>query len=609
MDQNLLEYNLPVNAYATFDAVSLKELIKERLTENSLFTDQNFEGSNLAALADIFAFAYHILLFYYNQTASEALFDQAELYENMNKIVKAIGYKPSGPRTSVLGFTAEGTSDLPIGAYTIKRYSNTIINGATFSFAEDTSFDKTIAGNESLNTLSENALLYQGAYFEYPDYTAIGEDYETITMVLERGQNATAVEFIDYDNIDVYILESESQIWYEWEEVDSLYSQSPNARVYEKRVNENGRYEFKFGNNINGRRLNASDTVSIFYLLSNGITVGAGALRSGSNINIYNTTRFRALNNTLYSDNNTTFVGAANGSYITLNNTNKSTDTVDYETVESIKQNSPALFSAQNRAVTLSDYKAFLSSRFNNILQSSEVVNNDKYLSDYIKYYYDIGLSSPNENTNVLTSHFLFSDACDFNNIYIFAVPRNGAIIAETNPSIMAASQKQAIKAYLDTIKMASNEVVVIDPIYTAFDLGIEITTDSIRTVEEIRETATLNIRVDSTSRLARSKIKDIVNNIFVNYFKTASCTLGQNINISDLSREILDIETVIEISTNYTLGSRSYQVPGISMVYWNPLYPQDDLNITNQTVKLPFFKFPFLYEASKFINKINITD
>ena len=158
MDQNLLEYNLPVNAYATFDAVSLKELIKERLTENSLFTDQNFEGSNLAALADIFAFAYHILIFYYNQTASEALFDQAELYENMNKIVKAIGYKPSGPRTSVLGFTAEGTSDLPVGAYTIKRYSNTVINGATFSFADDVSFDKTVAGNEYLDTLSENAL-------------------------------------------------------------------------------------------------------------------------------------------------------------------------------------------------------------------------------------------------------------------------------------------------------------------------------------------------------------------------------------------------------------------------------------------------------------------
>jgi len=609
MDQNLLEYNLPINAYATFDAVSLKELIKERLTENSLFTDQNFEGSNLAALADIFAFAYHILLFYYNQTASEALFDQAELYENMNKIVKAIGYKPSGPRTSALGFTAEGTSDLPIGAYTIKRYSNTIINGAVFSFAEDASFDKTIAGNESLTTLSENTLLYQGSYFEYPDYTAIGEDYETITMVLDRGQNVNTVEFIDYDNIDVYIYEAESQTWFEWVEVDSLYSQSPTSRVYEKRVNENGRYGFKFGNNINGRRLNRNDIVSIFYLLSNGITVGAGALRSGSNINVYNTARFRTLNNTLYSNNITTFIGAANSSYINLNNANKSTDTVDYETVESIKQNSPALFSAQNRAVTLSDYKAFLNSRFNNILQSSEVVNNDKYLSDYIKYYYDMGLSSPNENTNVLTSHFLFSDACDFNNIYVFSVPRNGAIVAETNPNMMATSQKQAIKAYLDTIKMASNEVVVIDPIYTAFDLGVDITTDAIRTVEEIRETCTLNIRIDSTSRLARSKIKDLVNNIFINYFKTTNCSLGQTINLSDLSRDILDIETVIEISTNYTFNGRSYQIPGISMVYWNPFYPQDDLNITNQAVRLPFYKFPFLYEASKFINKINITD
>ncbi|MGA1047340.1 MAG: hypothetical protein ACO3UU_04980 [Minisyncoccia bacterium] len=156
---------------------------------------------------------------------------------------------------------------------------------------------------------------------------------------------------------------------------------------------------------------------------------------------------------------------------------------------------------------------------------------------------------------------------------------------------------------------MASNEIVVIDPIYTAFDLGIDVTTNTERTVEEIRENATLNIRVDSTSRLSRSKIKDLVNNIFIDYFKTTNCILGQTINLSDLSRDILDIETVIEVSTRYTLNDRVYETPGISMVYWNPLYPQDDLNITNQTIKMPFYRFPFLYEASKLINKINITD
>ena len=606
MDQNLLEYNLPINAYATFDAVSLKELIKERLTENSLFTDQNFEGSNLAALADIFAFAYHILLFYYNQTASEALFDQAELYENMNKIVKAIGYKPSGPRTSILSFDAAGTSDLPIGAYTIKRYSNVIVNGSVFSFTDDISFDKTIPGRESLATLSDNALLYQGSYFEYPDYTAIGEDYETITVVLERIEN-TSVEFIDFDNIDIYVYDSETQTWSEWREVDSLYLQSSIDKVYEKRVNENGRYEFKFGNNINGKRLNPGDIVSIFYLLSNGSTIGAGALQAGSNINVYNTSRFRELNSAIYEENNTTFINASNSSYIELSNTNKSTNIVDYETVESVKQNAPALFSAQNRAVTINDYKAFLSSKFNNILQSTEVVNNDKYLSDFIKYYYDMGVENPNNNSNILTSHFLFSDACDFNNIYVFSVPRYGAIANETNPTMMAASQKQAIKSYLDTVRMASNEIVIIDPVYIGFDLGIDIITDKIRTVEEIRETSTLNIRIDTTSRLARSKIKDLVNNIFINYFDTLNCSLGQNINLADVTRDVLDIETVVEITTNYTFNGRSYEVPGLSMVYWNPFYPQDDLNITNQTVKLPFYKFPFLYEASKFINKINI--
>ena len=110
MSSNNVEFNLAKDVYASFDAITLKEYIKERLTENSLFTDQNFEGSNLSALTDIFAFTYHILLFYLNQTSSEAMFDQAQLYENINKLVKLIGYNPEGPKTSILSFNATGNS-------------------------------------------------------------------------------------------------------------------------------------------------------------------------------------------------------------------------------------------------------------------------------------------------------------------------------------------------------------------------------------------------------------------------------------------------------------------------------------------------------------------
>ena len=68
---NITEYNLPIDAYASFDARSLRDLIVDRLNNNSdiSFTDQNYEGSNLNAIIDIIAYSYHTLLFYLNQTS------------------------------------------------------------------------------------------------------------------------------------------------------------------------------------------------------------------------------------------------------------------------------------------------------------------------------------------------------------------------------------------------------------------------------------------------------------------------------------------------------------------------------------------------------------
>ena len=87
---DFLDFNLPQNAYAAFDAVSLKSYIVERLNENEKFTDQNFDGSNLAAVIDIIAYSYHVLLFYLNNTAAEVNFDQATLYENFNAMIGAL---------------------------------------------------------------------------------------------------------------------------------------------------------------------------------------------------------------------------------------------------------------------------------------------------------------------------------------------------------------------------------------------------------------------------------------------------------------------------------------------------------------------------------------
>ena len=137
------EFKLQSNAYAAFDATSLKRLIIDRLNAGGTFTDQNFEGSNLGSIIDVIAYSYHVLLFYLNKTSTESLFSEAELYENMNRIVKSIDYKPIGFQTSTLSFEANGTSSLEIGTYTIPRYSYFSIDGIDYSFIDDTTFSKT----------------------------------------------------------------------------------------------------------------------------------------------------------------------------------------------------------------------------------------------------------------------------------------------------------------------------------------------------------------------------------------------------------------------------------------------------------------------------------
>ena len=182
MADKLTDFNLPTNAYTAFDALSLKSLIKDRLNNKSFFTDQNYEGSNLSSMIDIVAYSYHVLLFYLNQTSNESTFTEAELYENINRIVKTIDYKPTGQQTANLSFNATGNSSLGVGTYTIPRFSFVNAGGIFYSTKEDITFSKTEAGTEVLTDLQNNNLLYQGQYQEYPVITATGEEFEQVFL-------------------------------------------------------------------------------------------------------------------------------------------------------------------------------------------------------------------------------------------------------------------------------------------------------------------------------------------------------------------------------------------------------------------------------------------
>ena len=465
-------FELSPDGYVAFDALSLKSLITTRLNTNNIFTDQNFEGSNLSSIIDIVAYAYHVLIFYLNRTSSESTFTTAELYENINKIVKLINYNPIGNQTSVLSFLANANANLVPGTYTIPRYTYFTINGAPFSFNSDITFTKKTNEAEQLLDLQENSLLFQGAFTEYPTYVATGEPFEilTITVVDANGVNIN----LDHFNIDVYVRDNTvvNPTWEKWTPTQSLFLERSNSKVYEIRLNENDRYELRFGNNVTGKQLNPNDEVAIYYLKSDGTRgeVGPGLLNNNK-LFFYNTQRFAEIQRDTTPQNlNLILPNEINN--IEFSNIDASTKFVPREDVKSIKDNASNTFRSQYRLITAEDFTNYVAKNYSNIISSVKVINNWDYISGHLKYYFDLGVSQPNSQSRVLFNQVKFADSCNFNNIYIYAVPKLEKLTSlTTRANYINSSQKQLILNDLQSVKLTTAEVIVNDPIYIAVDV------------------------------------------------------------------------------------------------------------------------------------------
>ena len=601
-----LEFNLPQDAYVAFDAVSLKEYIIDRLNENEKFTDQKFDGSNLAAVIDIIAYSYHVLLFYLNNTASEVNFDQATLYENMNKIVKLIGYKPAGKQTSIIPLAAEASASLVAGNYTIKQYSYFIADGVQYNFLDDVSFSKTSSNvSEPIQEINDDVILYQGTIKEYPDYTSQGEEFEVLPIVVKNIIDKDDDKFIADNTISVYVKEADSGKYYSYKETDSLYLNSSVDRVYEVRLNENGYYELKFGNGIFGRKLEAGDIVSVNYILSdNAKGIISKNIINGNNLFVYDSARQRQIfTDTFANKDETKFIDVTNSSLITFSNPQASSTLSPAETVDQIRENAPKIFSSQLRLVTSNDYESFIRKNLANVITSVKVVDNQSYINEYIQYFYNICVD-PNKVNRVIINQVNFADACDFNNINVFVVPKFTITSDKSYPEFLPGSFKNAIVNETKDRKMVSNNVVPRDPVYVAFGLGIsnaeELTTN-------ILDETSLIIYRENNNKINKNTLKTRVSNLITKFFDPNSNQLGENLKLTQLTNDILSLEGIKRIETkNENSGAA---INAISFLAFNPLYTESDIELVNQDTALPFFKFPYLYSPLTVAKRIKVLD
>ena len=597
MADQLTDYTLPQASYTSFDALTLKQYIINRLNQGGVFTDQNYEGSNLNAITDVIALSYHYLLFYLNQTSSESMFNEATIYENMNRIVKLINYKPSGYRTSLLSFEATGGAALPADIYTIPRYSYFTVNGIVYSFANDATFSKSTSALEDLTTLYQENLLYQGLYFEYPAQTATGENYEVFTLVVKDNVTNTPVN-IDQSSINVYVQSAITGNYTQFNLTQSVFLEASTAAVYELRYNENGFYEIKFGNGIFGQVLNPGDLVYIYYIQSNGAAgvVSSGQL-NGNNINYFTTPQFIAISSQVLNP-NLNYLTPTQSTSISFTNTIASSPPNQPESVTDIQNNAPKSFFSQNRLLTAQDFQTFITSNFSNIVISSQIVNNNDFINGYIKYFYDLGITRPNDDPRYLFNEVNFSQAGQDNNVYMFMVPSIQTVDANNKEYFLQNSQKNVILSSMANLKALNMELIPEDPVYTAFTLGLLQPGET--PTMDIYKSTFLIIKKSNDIRVDANSLANNVNTIFQNYFKSQNCTLKQLVDINSLVTQILSLNGVQTFRTMRVLpDGTTVTSNNLSLLAFNPNYSDVDIHVTTSNLQLPYYKFPFLYNQT----------
>lgn len=579
------------NSYIAFDATSINELLIKRLNTSEIFTDQNFQGSHLSSLLDVISYTFSTLLYYLNKTSSESMFSEAQIYENMNRIVKLLNYNPRGKLTQSVSYTLRAS--LPVDNYVLPRYSYLKVGALYFSFPKDIYFSYLDDFTIKVQNPDTDLYLYEGKYNEYPIYKALGAINEVLFLVFNNNTS------IDHNNIDVYVKRKNNATWEQWTRSENLFLNKSNDKVFEVRFNPNKNYEIKFGDNINGSQLNAEDEVLVYYLQISDVstTISSNTLRNSKCV-LYNSINFSNIlkNTQLYP---ATVLEKNNINFVSIDNPFPSTSSTQEETVEEIRKNAPKAFSYQQRLVTTEDFKNYITQRYSNVFSDCYIVNNEDYLKGHMKYLYDIGIKSPQLDNSILYNQIKFSNSCNFNNVYVYLAPINGT------QQYINTSQKELVINDIQDQKVLTSEVVPMDPMYMLFDFYVKSPTSS-PTITDLSEQNLLIYKKENTRQSDTGILNNVIE-IIKNAFSTKNVKFGHLVDINKIASDIISLDGVDKIQTHRK--DIDLSVDGLSLLVWNKNYPNLDAKVNNFNIKLNYFQYPSFNNIENLINKIKIVN
>ena len=315
-----------------FDTV--KSNFRNFLSQQSQFTDYNFEGSGMSVLMDLLAYNTHYLAFHANMLANEMFLDSTLTRASAVSHAKSLGYTPSSMKSSnaTVNITVSNVptsqTSLVMAAGTI---FNTTVNDISYQFV--TTSDHTATSDNGIFQF-QDIKIFEGTRVNYT-YTVDSNNLEQQFIIPSAA--------VDTSTLVVSVQNSVSDTTSVTYTLNTDYTTltSTSTRYFIQEIEE-GRFEVYFGDGISGRKPADGNIVTLSYVVTNGDDADGAS-------------KFVA---------DSTFGGYSSVSVVTVSS---AAGGGSAETVDSIKFNAPLKFASQSRAVTPDDYKSILPSVYSNI--------------------------------------------------------------------------------------------------------------------------------------------------------------------------------------------------------------------------------------------------
>lgn len=306
------------------DFDTIKSNLKTFLQGQAAFADYDFEGAGLSVLIDLLAYNTHYNALYTNLAINESFLDSASKRSSVVSRAKEIGYVPysSSAATAVVNIVVSATTSTP-ATLTLPAYSSfsTSIDGEQYTFYTTESIVSTLVGSTytftNVNIKEGTPLTFKYTVADGTQYIIPNQNVDMSTLSVRIQDNAASSNFTTFVNQELIInLDSESKVYFV-KEIEGQFNQ------------------LEFGNGVIGKALANGNLVNLTYLVTNQ--------DAGNGARVFAYTGSTLLGGSVAITTVTPAVGGAVA-----------------ETIDSIRYNAPRAYSAQNRAVTVEDYRTMI---------------------------------------------------------------------------------------------------------------------------------------------------------------------------------------------------------------------------------------------------------